>query len=78
MFVTNARSVQQLTGLFTTLTLNVGAGPVKFSAQLSFGGGIWQFSVGPPVPYVSFGTPSASTTKVTTRTVTTKTGCGPG
>ncbi len=76
VFLTNAHSVQQLRGPFTTWTLNVGAGAAKFSAQLSYGGGVWQASIGPPIPVVSGGTPSVSVTKMTTKTVTTKTGCG--
>jgi RHS repeat-associated protein len=74
VFVTNARSVQQLKGPFATYTLNVGAGPVKFSAQFSTANGIWQASVGPPLPYVSAGV-GASFSKMTTNTFTTSTGC---
>ena len=73
--VTNARSVQQLAGPFTTMTLNVGVGAVKGSVQLSFAKGIFELSVGPPIPYVSPGF-GFSVSKVTTNTVTTKTGCG--
>lgn len=73
--VTNAGSVQQLSGPFTTLTLNVGIGPVKGSLQMSFTNGIWEFSVGPPIPYAAPGI-GVSVSKVTTNTVTTKTGCG--
>ena len=72
---TNARSVQQLGGPFTTWTLNVGFGPVKGSLQLSYSNGVWELSVGPPVPYVSPGI-GGSLSKVTTNTVNTKTGCG--
>lgn len=71
--VTNARSVQQLSGLFTTWTLNVGFGPISGSLQLSYGSGIWEFSVGPPIAAPGVG---GSLSKVTTNTVTTKTGCG--
>ncbi len=73
--VTNARSVQQLGGPFTTLTLNVGVGPVKGSVQLSFANGIFELSVGPPIPVVAPGI-GLSVSKVVTNTVTTKTGCG--
>jgi len=73
--VTNARSIQQLGGPFTTWTLNVGFGPVKGSLQLSYGSGIWELSIGPPVPFVAPGI-GGSLSKVTTNTVTTKTGCG--
>lgn len=38
-FLTNARSVNQLSGPFQTSTLNVGVGPFKFSASLSTGEG---------------------------------------
>ena len=51
---------------------------MKGSLQFSYGNGIWDFSVGPPIPYVSAATPSFSLSKVTTKTKTTKTGCGPG
>ena len=77
VWVSNAQSVQQLGGPFTTLSLNVGAGPVKGSLQLSYGGGIWSLSVGPPIPYVSWGTPSLSFDKLTTMTATQHTGCTP-
>ena len=73
--VTNARSVQQIGGPFTAWTLNVGFGPVKGSLQLSYGGGIWEVSLGPPVPYAAPGF-GGSISKVTTNTTTTKTGCG--
>lgn len=75
VWISNAGAPEQLSGPFNTLTLNIGAGTVKFSAQLSYGNGIWQMSVGPPVPYVSGATPSGSISKVTTKTVTTHSGC---
>jgi hypothetical protein len=37
--VTNARSADQLSGPFTTRSVNVGIGPFRFSASLSTGGG---------------------------------------
>jgi hypothetical protein len=74
---TNARSVQQLSGPFTTWTLNLGSGPVTGSLQLSYSNGIWEFSIGLPVPRVSPGI-GASVSKLTTQTATTKTGCGSG
>ncbi len=74
IWISNAGGAPQLGGPFTTLSLNVGFGPVKGSLQLSYGGGIWQLSVGPPIPFVSPGTPSASVSKLTTKTATTS-GC---
>jgi RHS repeat-associated protein len=68
LFVTNAQSAQQLSGPFTTYSLNVGFGPAKVSAQLSVGGGIWQLTLGPPGAGATLG---ASTSKVTTTTVAT-------
>lgn len=73
-WVSNAGGAPQLGGPFTTWSLNVGAGPAKFSLQLSYGGGIWQLSYGPPIPLVSAGTPSISVSKITTKTTTTS-GC---
>ena len=51
VWVSNAGGAPQLGGPFTTLSLNVGAGPVKGSVQLSYGGGIWQLSIGPTDPF---------------------------
>lgn len=73
-FVTNATSVNQLSGHFATTTLNVGVGPVKFSLQLSTGNGIWEFSVGPPIPVVSPGI-GFSVSHITTETCTTGGAC---
>jgi RHS repeat-associated protein len=73
-WVSNAGGTPQLGGPFTTWSLNVGAGLAKFSLQLSYGGGIWQASYGPPIPIVSQGTPSISISKITTKTTTTS-GC---
>jgi RHS repeat-associated protein len=69
VFITNARSVQQLQGPFATYTFNVGAGPIKFSAQFSTANGIWQASFGPPIPYLSPGI-GVSFSKMTTDTCT--------
>jgi hypothetical protein len=41
-FFTNAQSVQQLGGPFTTDSVDLGVGPIQFAAQLSYGGGIWR------------------------------------
>jgi RHS repeat-associated protein len=73
-FVTNATTVNQLSGHFATTTLNVGVGPVKFSLQLSTGNGIWEFSVGPPIPVVSPGI-GFSVSHITTETCTTGGAC---
>lgn len=72
LFVTNAQSVQQLSGPFTTYSVNVGFGPAQFSAQLSVGGGIWQASVSPPYAGLTAG---ASISKITTNTETGGGGC---
>jgi hypothetical protein len=68
--------VQGPTGPFTTWSINAGGGPVRGSLQLSYGGGIWQFSLGLPIPYTGAATPSISVTKVTTKTYVTSSGCG--
>jgi RHS repeat-associated protein len=72
IWISNAGSAQQLKGPFTTASINVGAGLLKGSLQLSFGGGVWQLSFGPPV--LSAGTPSASISMLTTQTTATS-GC---
>ncbi len=72
---TNAASIQQTGGPFTTITISVGGGPIKGSVQVSYGGGIVQVSFGLPIPYTGAATPSASFTKVTTNTVTSAGGC---
>jgi hypothetical protein len=74
VWVSNAGGAPQLGGPFTTLSLNVGAGLLRGSLQLSYGGGIWQLSIGLPIPYVSPSTPSISVSKLTTKT-TTSSGC---
>ncbi len=55
IFITNARSVQRLSGPFTTYSLNVGVGPYKFSVQYASGGSVNVLSVGPPLAGVSIG-----------------------
>jgi RHS repeat-associated protein len=72
LFLTNAQSVQQLSGPFSTYSLNVGFGPAQFSAQLAVGGGIWQLSVSPPFAGATFG---GSASQITTNTATTSGGC---
>jgi hypothetical protein len=66
VFLTNAQSVQQLAGPFTTDSLDVGLGPYQFGAQLSYGGGIWQFSFSPPFAGLTVG---LSVSQTTTNTV---------
>lgn len=75
LWLSNARSVQQLGGPFTTLSLNMGYGIAKGSLQLAYSDGIWQLSVGLPIPRTGAATPSASASKLTTTTGTTKSGC---
>ncbi len=65
LFVTNAQSVHQLEGSFTTYSLNVGIGPLQASVQLSVGGDIWQFGISPPVAGETLG---FSVSSVTTNT----------
>jgi hypothetical protein len=69
---TNAASSRQLAGPFTTVSINVGIGVANLGVQLSFGGGIWQFSVTPPIVSAGIG---AAGSVVTTNTVATQTGC---
>jgi RHS repeat-associated protein len=75
IFFTNAGSVQQLKGPFTTVSVNVGIEIANLGVQVSFGGGLWSVSVTPPI--VSFGGGAAASV-ITTNTVTTKTGCNGG
>ena len=72
IFLTNARSVQQLSGPFTTYSLNIGLGPVKFSVQYAFAGSTKVLSVGPPYAGVSIG---ASATRTVTNALTQQRGC---
>jgi RHS repeat-associated protein len=71
-FVTNAASVQQLKGPFTTASVNVGVANANLGVQFSFGGGIWQFSITPPIISAGYG---LAMSVVTTNTVATNTGC---
>lgn len=73
-FITNAHSVQQTGGPFTTVTLNVGLGPITGSIQLSYGSGIWVLNVSPPIPVINPGA-GWSLSKITTNTVPTPGGC---
>jgi RHS repeat-associated protein len=69
---TNAASVQQTGGPFTTASFNAGLGIANLGVQISFGGGIWEFSITPPL--VSAGVGLAGSV-ITTNTITTQTGC---
>ena len=76
VWFSNAHTAQQLAGPFTTYSLNFGAGIAKgLSLQLSIGGGIWQLSIGLPIPFTGASTPSAAFNKLTTTTTATLGGC---
>ena len=69
-------SAKELGGPFTTYSFNAGGGPLKgLSLQLAYSGGIWQFSIGLPIPYTGISTPSAGFDKLTTTTKPTTSGC---
>ncbi len=70
-FLTNATSVDQLAGPFTTQSVDIGLGPFQAGAQLSTGNGIWELSVSPPFAGATFG---LSYSKITTQTCTSS-GC---
>lgn len=72
--LTNAASSQQLRGPFTTLSVNVGLGVANLGIQFSYGGGIWQLSITPPLASVGLGIAGSV---VTTNTAATPTGCEP-
>jgi hypothetical protein len=71
-FFTNAGGAQQLGGPFTTVSINVGVGVANLGVQLSFGGGIWQLGVTPPLASVGIG---AAGSVIRTNTITTHAGC---
>jgi RHS repeat-associated protein len=73
IFFTNGRSVQQLSGSFTTYTLNVGIGPFKFSGQYAFSNSVTVVSLGPP--FAGDSLPGFSVTRTVTNTITTDDGC---
>jgi RHS repeat-associated protein len=75
-FITNAQSVQQLGDTFTTDSLDIGLGPFQIGAQLSYGGGIWQFSVSPPFAGLTAGISSSQTTTNTVVKSQSSNGCG--
>ena len=70
IFATNGRSVQQLSDRFTTFTLNVGIGPIKFSALYARGGSTWLVALSPVGPGAG-----VSFTRTVTNTKTQHTGC---
>jgi RHS repeat-associated protein len=73
VLLTNGASSQQVSGPFTTVSINVGIGVANLGVQVSFGSGIWEVSVTPPVVSVGIG---AAGSVVTTNTKATRTGCG--
>ena len=72
IFGTNAGSVKSLSGPFTTVSINVGYSVANFGFQISFGGGIWSFSITPPIASVGYGVAGSV---ITTNTATTSSGC---
>jgi len=48
-------SSQQLAGPFTAVSINVGVAVANFGAQVSYGGGVWQVSITPPVVSLGIG-----------------------
>jgi RHS repeat-associated protein len=72
IFFTNARSVQQLSGPFTTYAINVGFGPAQSSIQLASAGSIWMASFSPPGAGVAMG---GSYTQAVTNTISQQRGC---
>jgi hypothetical protein len=77
VWFSNAHTAQQLAGPFTTYSFNAGSGVIGkgVSLQLSVGNGIWEFSIGLPVPKSGASTPSLSFDKLTTTTIATHGGC---
>lgn len=71
-FFTNAQSVQQLKGPFSTTSFNLGFGPFQFSLNVATGGGVWVASLSPPIVGETFG---ISGSKITTNTTTSTSGC---
>jgi hypothetical protein len=74
-YFTNARSYKQLEGPFQTYALNLGLIVKIASVELSYGGGVYQVSIGPPDSgFGAVASVSASTTS--TRTISsTNNGC---
>ncbi len=72
LFVSNAASVQQLSGPFTTLSVNVGVRVANLGVQVSFDGGHLAVFYHTPIASVGIGFAGSV---ITTNTVTTRTGC---
>jgi len=72
VFFTNAASVQQLSGPFSTLNFNVGYSFAQLQIQFAKSGNIWYLQVSPPLAGASLGFP---VTRMQTSTATTNTGC---
>jgi hypothetical protein len=73
VLLTNGASSQQVSGPFTTVSINVGYSVANLGIQVSFGSGIWEVSITPPVVSVGIG---VSGSVVTTNTKATRAGCG--
>jgi len=72
VFVTNAGSVQQMSGNFSTLNFNVGYSFAQLQISWASGNGVWMLSFSGPKMGVGYG---FSVTTLNTNTVTTKGGC---
>ena len=71
-FLTSAGGVKQRGGPLTTGSIKVGVGVANLGVQLSFGGGIWQLGVTPPLASLGIG---AAGSVIRTNTITTHAGC---
>jgi len=72
LFLTNAGSVQQLSGPFSTLNFNVGYSVAQLQISFAKSGNTWYLQISPPLAGLSAG---LSVTTMKTNTATTKTGC---
>jgi len=72
VFFTNASSVQQLSGPFSTLNFNVGYSYAQLQIQYAKSGNTWYLQISPPPLGFSGG---FSVTTMNTTTATTNTGC---
>ena len=71
-FLTNAQFERQLSGSFTTRTLDIGVGPYQASISRSTGGRILQLSFSQPGTGLTLG---VSYSKIATTTTDSKIGC---